>query len=244
MTVEPEDPPFHFEIWQGPGRSFGDEPKAIYYVENHNGQCSYGELALDFQIAATALLETYRSEQLGNWMAPVAHMIRQTLELRMKALLSSILARDPAVDKKPLGQHDLLRLWGVAYTWLQANGFPIDRDARLSPTLHLISAYDAIDPSGDLFRFGMSRKTAFKKQKSYDRVGINYKVMAQEFADADGLFCHWDAAVFRLTMAEEHGWTMDPYFEVDDFPKVEHPPASDLCGVTTAGTRSEECGSH
>lgn len=227
MTGTPEDPPFHFEIWKGPGPSFGDEPKAIYYVENHNGQCSYGELALDFQMAATALLETYRNERLGNWMAPVAHMIRQTLELRLKALLSSIMVRDPAVDNRPLGQHDLLRLWDAAYTWLKSNGFAIDSDARLSPTLHLISAYDAIDPSGDLFRFGMSRKTAFAKQKSYDRVGINCDVMAREFADADGLLRHWDAAVFRLTMAEENGWTTDPYFEVDDFPKVEQQQPSD-----------------
>lgn len=227
MIGTPEDPPFHFEIWKGPGPSFGNEPKAIYYVENHNGQCSYGELALDFQMAATALLETYRDQKLGNWVAPVAHMIRQTLELRLKALLSSILARDPVVDKKPLGQHDLLRLWGVVYTWLLANGFPIDRDARLSATLHLISAYDAIDPSGDLFRFGMSRKTAFKKQKSYDRVGIDCEVMAQEFTDADDLLCHWDAAVFRLTMAEEHGWTTDPNFEAGDFPKIEQSPPSD-----------------
>ena len=227
MTATPDDPPFHFEIWRGPGPSFGDEPKAIYYVENHSGQCGYGELALDFQMAATALLETYRNEQLGNWMAPVAHLIRQTLELRLKALLSSITARDPTIDKQPLGQHDLLRLWGVAHSWLRANGFPIDRDARLSPTLHLISAYDAIDPSGDLFRFGMSRKMAFKMQKSYDRVGINCEVMAKEFADADSLLRHWDAAVFRLTMAEELGWTADPYFERDDFPNVEQQQPSD-----------------
>lgn len=225
MTSTPEDPPFHFEIWQGPSTTFGDEPKAIYYVENHNGQCSYGELALDFQMAATALLETYRKEQLGNWMAPVAHMIRQTLELRLKALLSSILARDVAVDKKPLGQHGLLALWGVAYIWLLANGFAIDRDARLASTLHLVSAYDAIDPSGDLFRFGMSRKMAFEKRKSYDRVGINSEIMAQEFADADGLLSHWEAAVFRLTMAEKHGWTTDPYFDVDDFPKIGQQPS-------------------
>lgn len=222
-----EEPPFHFEIWKGPGSSFGDEPKAIYYVENHNDQFGYAELALDFQMAATALLETYRSEKLGNWMAPVAHMIRQTLELRLKALLSSIVERDPAVDKKPLGQHDLLRLWSVAYNWLQANDFPIDRDARPSPTLHLISAYDAIDPSGDLFRFGMSRKAAFNKQKSYDRVGIDCEIMAKEFADADALLCHWDAAVFRMTMSEECGWKTDPYFDINEFPKVEHPPMTD-----------------
>ena len=221
MTSSPDDPPFHFEIWRGPGLSFGEEPKAIYYVENHNGQCGYGELALDFQMAATALLETYRNEQLGNWMAPVAHLIRQTLELRLKALLSSITDRDPTVDRKPLGQHDLLLLWTVAYSWLGSNGFTIDHDARLSATVHLISAYHAIDPSGDLFRFGMSRKTAFEKDKSYDRVGINCEVMAKEFADADGLLRHWDAAVFRKTMAEELGWIIDPHFKRDDFPRAE-----------------------
>lgn len=220
MTDASEDPPFHFEIWKGPGESFGDEPKAIYYVENHNGQCSYGELALDFQMAAAALLTTYKQEQLGNWMAPVAHMIRQTLELRLKALLTSIVERDATVDKSPLAHHVLLRLWEPSYAWLKSNGFPVETDARLPRTVHLLQAYDAIDPSGDLFRFGMSRKTAFNKKKSYDRVGINCEIMAQDFGSADAFLSHWDAAVFRLTLAEEEGWNSDPFFNADDFPKA------------------------
>lgn len=221
MADQAEDPPFHFEIWHGPSQSFGDEPKAIYYVENHNGQCSYGELATDFEIAAKALLQAYQREQIGNWIGPVAHMIRQTLELNLKALLSSILERDVAVDRKPLNRHGLILLWSTCYAWLTANGFSVDKDARLPRTLHLLSAYDAIDPSGDLFRFGMSYKTAFGKQKSYDRVGINCETMDKDFDDATGLLVHWNAAVFRLTIAEDEEWTSDPYFNADDFPKAQ-----------------------
>jgi hypothetical protein len=220
MIDHEDDPPFHFEIWRGPSQSFGEEPKAIYYVENHNGQCSYGELALDFQIAAKALLETYQQQQIGNWMAPVAHMIRQTLELRLKALLTSIVERDSAVSKKPLGQHNLLSLWEGSFNWLISNGYKIDEDARLARTIHLLRAFDAIDPSGDLFRFGLSRKTAFNKQKSYDRVGINCDIMERDFDAADGLLSHWDAVIFRIAISEEMGWVSDPYFDADDFPKA------------------------
>lgn len=63
---------FHLEIRRGPQSEFGIEPKAIYYVENHNAQCGYGELALDFEMAARAILATYREPQIGNWMTPSA----------------------------------------------------------------------------------------------------------------------------------------------------------------------------
>lgn len=227
MGETPDDPPFHYEIWRGPGASFGDEPKAIYYVENHNAQCGYGDLATDFEIAAKALLATYRENALGNWVAPVAHMVRQTLELRLKALLDSILERDASVDKKVLGRHDLMAIWNEAYHWLTDQGFRINEDARLPRTVHLLSAYDAIDPTGDLFRFGMSRQSAFNKQRSYDRVGIITPVMIEDFDAATGLLSHWDAVVFRMKMREEMGWDKDPYFDADDFPKAasaEAPP--------------------
>lgn len=220
MSEKPNDPPFHFEIWRGPSEHFGNEPKSIYYVENHNGQCGYGELATDFEMAAMVLLETYRESALGNWMAPVAHMVRQTLELLLKALLQSIVARDARVDAKPLKQHDLLTIWNVSLQWLTKGGFRINEDARLPRTVHLLTSYDAIDPSGDLFRFGMSRKKAFEKLKSYDRVGINIDVMIADFKGAVRFLSHWDAAVFRIQIAKEMGWASDPYFDVDDFPSV------------------------
>lgn len=219
MTDRGDDPPFHFEIYQGPGSAFGAEPKAIYYVENHNAQCGYGDLALDFSMAADLLLRTHATSELGNWVAPLAHLIRQTLELRLKALWTSIIDRDSKVDGAHLKGHDLMAIWADAYRWLREQGFAIDRDARLARTKHLLSAFHAIDPSGDLFRFGMSRKQAFNKRRSYDRVGINVAILADDFRAADGLLAHWDAAVFRLKLAKEVGWDADPYFDVDDFPK-------------------------
>lgn len=220
MEESEPDPPFHFEIYKGPGTSFGDEPKAIYYVENHNAQCGYSDLALDFSIAAEALIEAYRESGLGNWMAPVAHMVRQTLELRLKALLESIYDRDKAVNSKLLGRHNLMAIWDEAYGWLMKEGFRINEDTRLHRTIHLLNSFDAIDPSGDLFRFGISRRTAFKKQKSYDRVGINIEIMTNDFKAAEGLLSHWNATVFRIAIAQEMGWERDPYFDADDFPRV------------------------
>ena len=51
-----QDPSFHYEIWRGPRPEFGDEPKAIYYVENHNMQCGYSELSTDFEMATREIL--------------------------------------------------------------------------------------------------------------------------------------------------------------------------------------------
>lgn len=103
----PKDLPFHYEIWRGPQAEFGSEPKAIYYVENHNGQCGYSELAGDFEMATHAMLNTYRESQLGNWIAPVAHLARQTLELSLKSLVSNISERDALVPKESLRSHNL-----------------------------------------------------------------------------------------------------------------------------------------
>lgn len=219
MHESSDDPPFHFEIYRGPGKSFGAEPKAIYYVENHNAPCSYGELATDFSMAAQTLIQTYRETELGNWMAPVAHMVRQTLELRLKACLTSIIERDREANAKLLGRHDVLALWQQVLRWLTENGFRINEDTRLTRTAHLIEAFHAIDPSGDLFRFGISYRTAFDMRKSYDRVGINLPVLDKDFEAADGLLSHWDAAVFRIAISEEMGWAEDPFFDADSFPR-------------------------
>lgn len=215
-----KDPPFHFEIWRGPQPEFGIEPKAIYYVENHNAQCGYGELAEDFEMAARAILATYRESQLGNWMAPLAHLVRQTLEISLKSLISSIRERDVEVPEKALRGHDLGVLWEQSIAWLGSNGFDANSDARRDVTAHLIHAYDAIDPSGDLFRFGISYKEALGQQKSYDRVGIELDQFEYEFNAAMGFLNHWDAAVFRKTIAESEGWKEDPFFNVDDFPRL------------------------
>lgn len=216
----PQDPPFHHEIWRGPRPEFGDEPKAIYYVENHNGQCGYRELSTDFEIATREIFTLCHESQLGNWTAPLAHLARQTLELSLKALLESVCERDASIPRKTLRGHDLQALWTVGTGWLDAKGFGATQDARRSGAEHLIAAYSAIDPSGDLFRFGISCKAAFGRQKSYDRVGIMLDQFEIEFDAAVGFLNHWEAVVFRKTLAEIEGWQNDPYFNADDFPRV------------------------
>lgn len=220
MANDDSDPPFHFEIWRGPAEDFGDEPKAIYYVENHNGQCGYGELAVDFSFAAQELINVYRNGGTANWMAPVAHLVRQTLELLLKDLMSNICDRDAAVPKQAIRKHDIAALWAQSIEWLVANGFPVKSDARYSGADHLIAAYHAIDPSGDLFRFGISYQSAYGKAKSYDRVGINLDLFDAEFTDALSLLQHWSAAVWRKTLAEEEGWTEDSHFDAGNFPRA------------------------
>lgn len=215
-----DDPPFHFEIYRGPSEEFGEEPKAIYYVENHNGQCGYSDLATDFEMAAEAIIDVYRETQLGNWMAPCAHLVRQTLELRVKALLSSIGDRDSSVNLALLKTHALMGIWGESLQWLVSNKFEIAQDNRLHRTEHLLRSFDAIDPTGDLFRFGISRKAAFGKQKSYDRVGLVLSVLSDDFKSATGLLSHWNAVVFRMTIAEEEGWLKDELFDADNFPHI------------------------
>lgn len=214
------DPDFHFEIWRGPSESFGEEPKAIYYVENHNGQCGYGDLATDFEMAAREAIAAYRTSGLANWMAPVAHLARQTLELCLKALVESIREQDSGVSAKRLGGHDLQGLWSVGTQWLDDNGFPAAQDVRRPHAAHLVAAYHSIDPGGDLFRFGLSRKEAFGKRKSYDRVGIVLDRFEGELNAAIGFLRHWEAVVRRRSLADELGWTVDELFNADDFPRA------------------------
>jgi hypothetical protein len=171
-------------------------------------------------MAADAMIGTYRSSQLGNWVAPVAHLVRQTIELELKALYSSILEHDPAIDSKPLGKHDLLHLWHGGRDWLIVRGFKIAEDARLATTDHLITAFHEVDPSGDLFRFGVSRQSAFERNKSYDRIGLNIEILAAEFEAAGRLLSHWEGALVRAIIMKEMQWESDPYFDIDDFPRL------------------------
>lgn len=212
------DPPFHYEIWSGPSSTFGDEPKAIYYVENHNGQFGYGELAFDFAIAAKHLMVVYREDALGNWVGPIAHLVRQTLELRLKDLLQTISEQDQTVPTGPLRGHNLRELWGPSLAWLDTHHPNVREDARLDRTDHLLDAFHAIDPRGDLFRFGQSYQYAFNKRRSYDRVGIVLNTLEDEFNAADDLLTHWTAVIRRKAYYLEAG-EEDTLFDATDFPR-------------------------
>jgi hypothetical protein len=212
------DPRFHYEFWSGPTTAHTERLAGLYYVENHNGQCGYSELALDFKIAADLAISQYRKTELGNWTAPVAHLVRQTIELMLKALLEATLQKGNSAGEGLLYSHSLKDIWENCRDWLINSGYLIAEDARVEAGEWLITCLHEIDPSGDLFRFGISRRSAFGKQKSYDRVGINIDVLVSDFDTAFAFLNHWEAVPMREVMAQEMGWTNDPYFDPNDFP--------------------------
>ncbi len=216
------DERYHFEIWGGPSESMKDRRPSISYCENHNADIDFGEAALNFEMAANELIKAQRLQPtFCNWTAPVLHLIRQTLELRLKELIQCINWR-PDTDNVPLRfDHDLQRLWSRGRAWLVDHDYSIEKDARLGITDGLIENIHSIDPSGDLFRFGTSRKTAFGRQKSSDRIGYDQKVLFHEFKVSCACIEHWATVITREVIMEEMSWRKDPYFDRDDFPKVD-----------------------
>lgn len=214
-----DDPRFHYEIWSGPTKEHRARVAGIYYVENHNGQCGYAELAFDFKFAADLAISEYRQSGLANWTAPVAHLVRQTIELQLKSLLQTTVWKGNEVGQALLDTHDLKGIWKNARDWLVSNGYRIQEDARLDTTEWFITAFHEIDPSGDLFRFGISKRSAFGKQKSYDRIGIRLATFVPEFETTYGCLDHWEAVPMREIIGKEMGWETDPFFDANDFPR-------------------------
>ncbi|WP_146181429.1 hypothetical protein [Aeromonas sp. HMWF016] len=127
--------------------------------------------------------------------------------------MHSINTFDKTFDTAPLNSHSLETIWLACKDWLIiGNGYKLNDDARLEMTNNIITAYHEIDPSGDLFRFGISRKVAFNKQKSSDRVGISLDDFENELKSAQSLLRHWEAVVFRERVNIEMGLENDPYF--------------------------------
>jgi hypothetical protein len=216
----PLNPPFHFDIWKGHQTEFGCEDKAIYYVENHNAPCSYKELATDFHMAAIEILKLYRESQLANWMGPMAHLVRQTIELNLKSMIEAIAAKEKKFGISELSGHNLKSMWDISNKWLDSNHFPAIQDERRQKAEYLVMAFHAIDPRGDLFRFAVSRQSAFGKQKSYDRVGIIIDRFEDEFTACVGYLSHWEAVVFWKHVIEAEGFSGSPAFDPDGFPKI------------------------
>lgn len=212
-----EDPRFHHEIWKGPSVVF-DAAAPISYVENHNAPCGYSEVAFDFTFAVDLLLKEYLATRTGNWVAPVVHLSRQVIELRLKAIMQTIGCLDVSHDTSALGSHDLMRIWDPCRAWLLANGYPLSTDARLDTAERLIAAFHAIDPAGDLFRFGVARALAFGRQKSVDRVGIEAEAFEREFCETHQLLEHWETAVLKNFVQQKQGLDL-PFFDADNFPK-------------------------
>ncbi len=224
MTYKPDDNPderFHFEIWNGPSEAFKTRSPSISYCENHNADFDYALAAFDFNLSAQALIARQReAPHLSNWTAPVLHLIRQTLELTLKALIQTIGWKVGGNAEKIRFSHDLQDLWRQGRTWLVLNNYPIKNDARLASADSIIENLHAIDPTGDLFRFGTSRKRAFGRNKSSDRVGYSQDHLFEEFEQACACIGHWSGVVMREIMRAEQGWEADPLFDGENYPKI------------------------
>ncbi|MCP6330384.1 hypothetical protein NL460_30040, partial [Klebsiella pneumoniae] len=76
-------------------------------------------------------IEQFQRDQLSNWTAPIAHSVRQTLELLLKAMLDAIEKRGCPPAPALAFSHDLDRIWQHCRQWLAANGYKFEQDARL-----------------------------------------------------------------------------------------------------------------
>ncbi|MBD8875123.1 hypothetical protein [Roseibium polysiphoniae] len=215
-----QDARFHYEIWSGPSKEHEAQKPSISYVENHNADWDYGLASDDYKLATDALIaEQLSNPHLGNWTAPICHLIRQTMELQLKSLLQMIAWKTGAAENNLTFTHDLGSLWSRGRSFLIENGYAIADDKRLKFADRLVENLHAIDPAGDLFRFGTSKHQAFGKLKTYDRVGYDQGLLFTEFDRAHSCLAHWTSVIMRQMIAEEEGWTEDPYFDADDFPR-------------------------
>lgn len=220
--TENPDERFYFEIWNGPAEAFEATSPSIFYCENHNADFDYGLAALNFRISAQALIDSQRKDpHMSNWTAPVLHMIRQTIELTLKSLIETVGWKVGAEAGAVKFIHNLESLWSQGRGLLIDQGHPIENDARLIATDRIIENMHAIDPTGDLFRFGTSRKEAFGRNRSSDRVGYNQDQLFEEFEQACACLDHWCGVVMRELIQDEQGWEEDPFFDKDNYPKVE-----------------------
>jgi hypothetical protein len=197
-------------------------PPLLYYVENGNHIAGYDQLASDYKMAADSLIVTGRESGLGNWLAPTVLIVRQALELALKALLEATIDRGNESNKKLMFSHDLSGMWTECRRWLEASGCSFRDDARLDTAEWVIENFHAVDPTGDLFRFAYSKHTAFEREKTYDRVGINEAVFTDYFNAAWDFLNHWQGVLIMDWMEEQAMKDGVPYtrpLNPDDFPR-------------------------
>lgn len=216
------DPRFHRRLL-GTLAEFDEERlPCLIYVENGNFNSGYDMLALDYKMAADLIIKEEAHSGLGNWSAPLAFMVRQTLELSLKALLEATAGRGNEVSAKAMFSHKLDLLWAGSSGWLRTNGYAVDLDRRSDVAEWMVTNFHAVDPSGDLFRFATSKFTAFGRQKTYDRAGLHPKVLVSYFEDTYGFLRHWESVLTREWMkevADENGHELPNVFDPEDFPR-------------------------
>jgi hypothetical protein len=221
-NLEANDSRFHRTLSGSLTNYNENRPPLLYYVENGNAIAGYDQLALDYKMAADLLMDTSKESGLGNWFAPTLLVVRQTLELSLKALLEATVDRGNSTNKKLMFSHDLWGIWEECRGWLDAKGYSFRRDSRLETAEWAIENFHAIDPTGDLFRFAHSKHEAFKRKKTYDRAGVNDAVFVTYFNTAWSFLNHWQGVLVMEWMEEQAIKDDIAYtrpFNPDDFPR-------------------------
>ncbi|MDF2383748.1 hypothetical protein JMG10_19870 [Nostoc ellipsosporum NOK] len=221
-NLEASDTRFHMTLFGSLANYNEKRPPLLYYVENGNAIAGYDQLAFDYKMTADLLINTSKESGLGNWFAPTLLVVRQTLELALKALLEATVDRGNSSNKRIMFSHDLWGIWAECRRWLEANGYSFLKDMRLEIAEWVIENFHAVDPTGDLFRFAHSKHEAFKRKKTYDRAGVNDAVFADYFNAAWDFLNHWQGVLVMEWMEREalrEGISYTKPFDPDDFPR-------------------------
>jgi len=216
------DPRFHRKLFGSLSELNSERPPCLVYVENGNFNSGYDLLADDYKMAADLIIEEEQRSGLGNWTAPLVFMVRQTLELSLKALLEATGLLGNSVSPKLLFSHRLDALWEQSRDWLQASSYPIEQDRRCDTAEWMITNLHAVDPSGDLFRFAHSKFAAFDRLKTYDRAAVYPAVLIPYFNETYGFLRHWEGVLVNQLIKEEAERQGEPYdgsFNPDDYPR-------------------------
>lgn len=221
-TLEANDTRFHRTLFGSLTNYNANCPSVLYYVENGNAIAGYDQLALDYKMAADLLIKTSKESGLGNWFAPTLLVVRQTLELSLKALLEATIDRGNSCNKKLMFSHDLWGIWEECRGWLHAKDYSFRQDSRLEIAEWVIENFHAVDPTGDLFRFAHSKHEAFKRKKTYDRAGVNDAVFVDYFNLAFDFLSHWKGVLIMEwieAQAIKEGISYTRPVNPDDFPR-------------------------
>ena len=224
---EAADPRFHRRLFGKLAEFNEEQPPCLIYVENGNYNSGYDLLALDYKMAADLMIDEYKRSQLGNWNAPLAFMVRQTLELSHKGLLEGTLLSGNSASSKVMFSHDLKSIWDASRRWLIASGYPVENDQRYKTVDWLTTNFHSVDPTGDLFKFAFSKFAAFTRQKTYDRAGVHLAVLVPYFESTYEFLMHWRSVLAaqrtKLEMQKD-GEEWEPFFDPDGYPKIaDHP---------------------
>ena len=107
------------------------------------------------------------------------------------------------VPARVMHSHNLLALWSRSRKWFQQNNYLIVDDDRLDKVDWMVENFNAVDPTGELFRFANSRLEAFGRSKTYDRAGFYMSVMVPLFEASYSFLTYWSGTLTQERFKRE-----------------------------------------